>query len=132
MTIPKQATHVIRLHAAWERKDVSDDGEVSGVLRVTLPDSLPIAATTRRVTYERKFNAPSGLSDNDAVYIESALLDVAETITLNGAPLVGQVSQGMVLATPSLQRFNHLVIGLSASHTDVIREATARLLIMTV
>jgi hypothetical protein len=131
MQIPKQVTHAIRLNAAWERKEICKDGLIGNAMRVTLPDQSPIAATTESVVYERKFNSPSGLAESDAVFLESALLDAAQIVTINGTSLVEQIAESVVVITPLLQRFNHLVIRIPALHSEVIRKSTARLLIGT-
>jgi len=80
--------HTIRLHAAWKRMDECGHSSSSSQENaVSLPDVSLADCTANAVTYRRRFNRPTGLSDSVLVHLHSPLLPLATAIHLNGKSL---------------------------------------------
>ena len=125
-------SHVIRLNAAWERIETADDHSIVRSSKVSLPDALPFSDATTHVCYQRKFNAPTGLTDSDALLVESDFLGYAETVTLNDRSLLTDAHDNTADIKSMLQSFNQLRVTLPVSLAEKTRSATARLLIYSV
>jgi len=130
-----QGTHAIRLHAVWQRKEFDERGNETSAKKVSFPDSSAVGPSTSSVLYERRFNAPTGVEASDRVFLESAILSAADSVTLNEHELLNleHLSGGPELAVdikPLLIAYNHLVIRVSASKVSLAQASTMRLLIM--
>ena len=130
-----QGTHAIRLHAVWQRKEFDERGNETSAKKVSFPDSSAIGSVTSSVLYERRFNAPTGVESSDRVLLESAILSVADSVTLNEHELLNleRFGDGPELAVdikPLMIAYNHLVIRVSASKILLAQASTMRLLIM--
>ncbi len=124
------APHIIRLHAAWKRTEVSRHGSLSNGKTISLPDTSPLQADTKELIYVRKFNSPSGLSSACRVELECELLTIAMSIALNGSTIASPLKFSIVDILAMIQPHNELVIHIAASKLDLARTATARLIIV--
>jgi hypothetical protein len=114
-------THTIRLHTAWKRMVMGTDGSFGEPVSVSLPDRSLLQCDASRVTYQRHFNRPTGLSDRTSVLLNCGLLPLSETAVLNGQPLKIPRA-GLPDITSLLRPHNELKLVL---HTDRYAEASS-------
>jgi hypothetical protein len=122
-------SHVIRLHAAWERQELAEDRSLIRATKVSLPDSIPLSPATVALCYERKFNAPTGLLENDALFLESEFLSIADSVSLNDQSLIASDRGSKVDIKQLLRSHNRLVVTMSVPESAKATSASARLLI---
>ena len=126
----QKSPHAIRLHAAWQRTELTNSMAVIHSRAISLPDVHELDPATCSLAYVRKFNAPTGLTEHDIVEIDCPMLMEATSITLNGLPLI-KPDSATIDITRIIQKHNELTIHLDVSKIEVARIATARLLIST-
>ena len=129
MDDPPPPTHVIRLHAAWQRIEHAADTIVAERRFLSLPDNLPIDPAATAITYVRKFNLPTGLSGTDRVSLASELLKAASVVKLNGVLLDVARDQSVIDITDQLHKHNEIAVHLACEAIDTARRATAALII---
>ena len=130
MADAKNATHAIRIHAAWQRTELTDAMTTIHSRAISLPDAQDFDPATCFLAYVRKFNAPTGLTAEDTVELNCSLLVEAISIAFNGHPLTSPTSASIDI-TSLLQKHNELTIHLAISKIETARGATALLLIST-
>ncbi len=123
------APHIIRLHAAWKRTEMPRLGSLSNVKTISLPDTSPLRADTYELIYVRKFNSPSGLQSSCRVELECELLTIATSVLLNGSAIPSPLKSLLIDITTMIQPHNELVIHIGIADINLVRIATARLLI---
>ena len=121
--------HVIRLHAAWQRSERSDEPVISRQASLSLPDTLPVTPSTTHLVYVRKFHAPTGLDASQRVRFESELLRAASSAALNGDALDLSSHPAAIDITERLKGHNEIALCLPVDALDIARAATARLAI---
>ena len=126
----QKPSHVIRIHAAWQRTELYKDLTPIQSCVVSFPDLLPIDPATSFLAYVRKFNSPTGLNDDDRIDLDCSMLVGANFITINGHS-IAPVDSPTIDISGLLKRHNELMIQLAVSRIDLARSATARLLIVT-
>ena len=123
-------SHVIRIHAAWQRTELCKNLTPIQSCVVSFPDLLPIDPATAFLAYVRKFNSPTGLNDDARIELDCSMLAGAHSITINGHS-VASVDSPIIDISGLLKRHNELMIQLAVSRIDLARRTTARLLIVT-
>jgi len=128
MDDPLKNVHTIRIHAAWERIEIDAGMAASPAKKVSLPDEVPIAATTVFVVYTRRFNRPSGLGVEHRVELECSLRIAANAASLNGHPIVVGDESAFDITTLLLPH-NELTFTVPAPLIADASSGTARLVI---
>jgi hypothetical protein len=124
------ADHTIRLHAAWKRidhaADSNDELGTGSVKTVSLPDLSLNDVSVKQVTFQRRFNRPTGLSDSDKVAIHCGLLTAAAEIAFNDVA-ISVPTQPMLDISRLLMPHNELRVLIAAEQFQVASRASAAL-----
>jgi hypothetical protein len=124
------AEHKIRLHAAWKRIDRAvESGEEFGAndtTTVSLPDATLGSLVVHHVTFQRRFNRPTGLSDSDTVVLQCGLLTVAQEIVFNGVSIPIPTEPTLDISSHLLPH-NELRVIIAADQFQVASQASAAL-----
>lgn len=123
--------HVIRLHAAWRRTERNGQVILAERSSVSLPDAAPVDPSATIVSYQRKFNLPTGLEETSRVQLASDLLQVAVLVQFNGLPLDIAARSPAIDITARLQKHNQITIDLPAAAMDAAQSSTAQLHILS-
>lgn len=128
MSDSQQPIHVIRLHAAWHRTERDHDIVLSQRASLTLPDTTPVDPASTSLTYVRRFNSPTGLDASSRVQFSCAMVAVAYFVEFNGVRFDVRPSS-LIDLTERLGKHNEIVICVPVGEREIIRGASAQLLI---
>jgi hypothetical protein len=119
--------HTIRLHAAWKRMDeCGSPTSIPEQCSVSLPDTSLLGCEAPTVTYQRRFNRPSGLSETATVHLHCGLLPLATEIRFNGE-LQAVPSAPLIDLSNSLKPHNVIEMVIEKSRFGPAATASAKL-----
>jgi hypothetical protein len=97
-------SHVIRLRAAWNRSNGSEE------TRVNLPDETTVTSECDRVVYRRSFNAPTSISGATPIFFGVSSWIGELSLILDGTTLVQKLEyagQPLRIDLTGLLRHHH-------------------------